>query len=45
MLLLANVLSEEGSSKLLTFKSELEDCYIDEKVAYLFSKIAFEILN
>ncbi len=35
---LANVLSEEESSKLLTFKSELEDCYIDEKVAYLFFK-------
>ena len=29
---LANVLSEEESSQLLTFKSELEDCYIDEKV-------------
>lgn len=35
---LANVLSEEESSQLLTFKSELEDCYIDEKVAYLFFK-------
>lgn len=35
---LANVLSEEESSKLLTFKSELEDCYVDEKVAYLFFK-------
>lgn len=35
---LANELSEEESSQLLTFKSELEDCYIDEKVAYLFFK-------
>lgn len=35
---LANVLSEEESSQLLTFKSELEDCYIDEKVVYLFFK-------
>ncbi len=35
---LANVLSEEETSQLLTFKSELEDCYIDEKVAYLFFK-------
>lgn len=35
---LANVLSEEESSQLLIFKSELEDCYIDEKVVYLFFK-------
>ncbi|XLG19151.1 DUF1697 domain-containing protein [Bacillus cereus] len=35
---LANVLSEEESSQLLTFKNELEDCYIDEKVVYLFFK-------
>ncbi len=35
---LANVLSEEESSQLLTFKSELEDCYIDEQVVYLFFK-------
>ncbi len=38
LLFLANVLSEEESSQLLTFKSELEDCYIDEKVVYLFFK-------
>ncbi|MFC9724938.1 DUF1697 domain-containing protein [Bacillus cereus] len=35
---LTNVLSEEESSQLLIFKSELEDCYIDEKVVYLFFK-------
>ncbi|QWU45427.1 MULTISPECIES: DUF1697 domain-containing protein [Bacillus] len=35
---LANPLSEEESKQLLMYKSELEDCYIDQKVVYLFFK-------
>ncbi|WP_433772267.1 DUF1697 domain-containing protein [Bacillus wiedmannii] len=35
---LANPLSEEERKQLLMSKSTLEDCYIDEKVVYLFFK-------
>ncbi|MBE5106570.1 DUF1697 domain-containing protein [Bacillus thuringiensis] len=35
---LANPLSEDERKQLLMYKSELEDCYIDETVVYLFFK-------
>ncbi|PGB02465.1 DUF1697 domain-containing protein [Bacillus toyonensis] len=35
---LAHPFSEDKRKQLLMYKSELEDCYIDEKVVYLFFK-------
>ncbi|HDX9628649.1 TPA: DUF1697 domain-containing protein [Bacillus cereus] len=35
---LANSLTADESKQLLMYKSEMEDCYIDEKVVYLFFK-------